>query len=435
MSSSKSNRPRSIEAVAALCRLFAVGIMLVLPLTAYARECDPDLTGNDRITKQQVEQWQQVLTSTGFLSAALMDNDVTFTAFVTRTGDKNTITVVIQKVEENLARAAFETQYRAAKGDEILFGFKNGTPVTLVTTKAGNSAKAGSFSGKLNMSAVWEAELSDADASNYRAALTTKLIDAVRITAASGQIDRAIPERNAQRLMQKFACFYRKLDYSGVGVAVGQDAAEQYSGGSPLSGGGGSPLEAAVRSTANCRANFSVGGSMVRGTSYETYDEFVGLTYTSAMDAVKSSIAGASLAVESSEPTAGTLRATGQTAKGKDVTFDFTVVPTSGGVRVSIAQKLRVGKHGADDAVKDSMCRILSAIAESTAKAEPPKEPVSKASKSSEAKSPPTVPNATKPAAPVTVEERLRQLDDIFKKGLITEDEYKKKRALILSSL
>jgi hypothetical protein len=404
---------------------------------ARAGDCDPDVAGKDRITKQQVSEWQQVLTSTGILSAALMDNDVTFIASVSRVGDKNVIRVIVQKVEENLARAAFESQFRAARGDEIIFGFKNGGPVTFVTTKAGNAAAAGAFSGKLNMSAVWEADVTDADLAKYRASLTTQVIDAIRITAVSGQIDRSVPPKNGQRLMQKFGCFYRTVDYGSV--AGGQTASP---GGDSAFGGNTSsatPLEAAVRSTANCRANFTVGGSMVRGTSYATYDEFPGVPYAAALQATESAIAKASLTIESSEKTAGTITAVGETTKGGSGTFLFTVVPSSGGVRVSIEQRLHAGKHGSDDAVRDSMCKILSSMAESTAKTEAarPKVAMTEVPKPSVAEeSASRVPEpAKKDSAAITPEERLRQLDGLYKKGLISEEEYKKKRAQILNSL
>lgn len=80
-------------------------LLCVLPRSVVAGDsCKPDVSGLDKITKKQIEQWHQVLSSSGFLSAALMDNDVTFTAYVQRGGDKNFIMVSIQKLEEPGAR-------------------------------------------------------------------------------------------------------------------------------------------------------------------------------------------------------------------------------------------------------------------------------------------------------------------------------------------
>ena len=417
------------------CVVSAVTFALLSSPAIYAGDCDPDLRGKDRITKQEVVQWQQVLTSSGILSAALLEKDITFTAYVARVGDKNIVGVVVQKVEENLARAAFETQFRAAKGDEILLGFRNGGPVSFVTTKAANSAQAGTFSGKLNMSAMWEAEVSDADLAAHRGSLTTQLIDAIRITAASGQIDRAVPEKNGQRLMQKFGCFFRSLDYAGVSVPAGQSETDSV-GGVVARASSTSPLEAAVRSTANCRSNFTVRGSMVRGTSYETYDEYPSLEYTAGLAAVEAVIVRAGLVVESTEKTAGTLSTVGKNTRGKDVRYQFTVVPTSGGIRVTIAQDLRVGKHGSDEAIRDEMCKVLSSIAETTTRAMAAKPSLPPAAKPPITPPVRTVEPEAQKAAPATgIEERLRQLEELYKKGLITEDEYKKKRAQILNSI
>jgi len=430
----------SLGSAAASCAL-ALALLLGSATTVIAGQCDPDVSGTDRITKERIEQWQQVLTSTGLLSAALMDNDVTFSILLTHAGSKNLVSVVIQKVEENLARAAFETQFRAARGDEVLFGFKNGSPVSFTVTKGSNSAKAGSFSGKLNMSAVWEAEVSDSELANFRDALTTRLIDAIRITAASGQIDRAIPEKNAQRLMQKFSCFYRGVASGGGMASPNSDTAPGVAP-SPTRGGGGSqsPLEAAVRSTANCRLNFTVHGSMARGTDYETYDEIGGISYESALGVLDGVLARASLTIEKEEKTAGTLTATGPNDKEKTVTYDFTIVPSSNGVRVSMSQALRVGRHGSDGAVRESMCKILSSMAEAAAKAQEAaaadvQVPNVAIPQPSRAPTPQIKQETTNTAAPSTVEERLRQLDELRKKGLVSEEEYKKKRAQILSDL
>jgi hypothetical protein len=419
-------------------RCVGVALALLSASAIYAGDCDPDVRGKDRITKQEIVQWQQVLTASGFLSAALLEKDITFTAYVARVGDKNVVGIVVQKVEENLARAAFETQFRAAKGDEIFLGFKNGGPVTFITTKAGNSAQAGTFSGKLNMSANWEAEVSDADLAVHRDALTTRLIDAIRITAASGQIDRAIPEKNGQRLMQKFGCFFRTLESAGVSVPAGEQSEIDTAGGvvAMQRASNSSPLEAAVRSTANCRSNFTVSGSMVRGTTYETYDEYPASDYTAGLSTVEATIARAGLVIESAEKTAGTLNAVGKNDKGKDIRYLFTVVPTSGGVRVTASRDLRLGTHGSDGAMRDEMCKVLSTIAEAMAAAIPVKPTLPPVAKAPQPAPVTKIAPETQTAAPATgVEERLRQLEALFKKGLITEEEYKKKRAQILSAI
>lgn len=67
----------------------------------------------------------------------------------------------------------------------------------------------------------------------------------------------------------------------------------------------------------NCRANFSIKGSVVRGTTYATFEEFQALAPAPATDALIASISQESLAVVSADKNAGILSATGQSPRGK----------------------------------------------------------------------------------------------------------------------
>lgn len=202
--------------------LIAATLLLLSALNVLADACKPDMAGTDRITKKPVMQWQQQLSSSGFLAAALMDNDVTVTAFIARAGDKNLVMVVIAKEQENLARAAFESRFNAAKGDQLTFGFKDGEPVSFKVTGAVNRSQAvGLLTAKLRMSAEWDAEVPDGDLAAAKTALTTKLIDTIRITQANGPIDQPVPEKIGRRLTEKFGCFYQTLEANGIDLNAG----------------------------------------------------------------------------------------------------------------------------------------------------------------------------------------------------------------------
>ncbi len=201
--------------VQVLAVLISLTVCCIGTETLSAASCKPDASGQDRITKQKIDVWSQVLSSSGFLSAALMDNDVTFTAYVKRIGDRNFVVIGIEKVEENVARAAFESHYHGAKGDQLVLGFKGGDPLSFVVTEVANQAQADMF-GKLHMSVVWAAEMSLNDLAAMRETLSAKQVDAIRITQAAGQVDEAVSDSNGKKLMAKFACFYDALDKSGV---------------------------------------------------------------------------------------------------------------------------------------------------------------------------------------------------------------------------
>lgn len=179
---------------------------------------------------------------------------------------------------------------------------------------------------------------------------------------------------------------------------------------------------AAETSDSNCRANFSIKGSVVRGTTYMTFDEFQGLTQMAAIDALIASLGRESFAILSTDKNAGVIRATRQPEGGKPRPLDFSVVPISGGARVSVVQKLHPGDRGHDDDVRDQFCKVIGSVAEALPKPSPRPPKINSPSKS--------VPGETVP-----IEDRLRKLDELYKKGLITEEEYKKKRAELLSKL
>lgn len=174
-----------------------------------------------------------------------------------------------------------------------------------------------------------------------------------------------------------------------------------------------------------CEANFAIGGSVVRGTSYSTFEDFSDVSQQAAFDAILASLGTEGLEPESSEAGSGTIQAIGTVARRENMRAEFTARPISGGVRVSASHKLRVGIRGRDDAVRDQLCRVIGGVTRLTRK------PLrSSAAPGAGAPSPP----ATAPSGP-SIEQRLRQVEDLYKKGLISEQEYKKKRAELLEQL
>ncbi len=202
----------------AVAVVVAVFICCVTPYLTAADSCKPDFSGQDNITKKPIVQWGKKLSSSGFMKNVLSGEDITFTALIQRASDKNNIWIVVNKAEENVGRAAFESQYRATKGDKITFGFKNGEPVTLVVTEVINQAKvvSGIFAGKLTMTCGWAAQISDKEMGSMREVLTTKQIDAYSISSSSGEINQAVDDNAGQSLLEKFRCFYSTMDATGV---------------------------------------------------------------------------------------------------------------------------------------------------------------------------------------------------------------------------
>lgn len=166
-----------------------------------------------------------------------------------------------------------------------------------------------------------------------------------------------------------------------------------------------------------CVANFTVGGSMLRGTSYSSFDEFSGLPPEAAAKALQDSAARETFTIASAGNVSGAYIATGMLGGRGQESATFNLIPITGGTKIEVVYKLPAGRHGVDDAIRDQLCSLLGGVARLT------RRPLASTL-------------ATQPAGDqLTIESRLRKLEELHNKGLITDEEYKKKRAELLSKL
>jgi hypothetical protein len=173
----------------------------------------------DKISKERVDIWTQVLFSTSFASNLWNTSDVGITVTVGRYGSRNAVNLQIQKREESAANAAFESAYRGAKGKPFYFGLKNGEPVAFVVTDVANEAKVQQGLGgpKGVTTVVLSALVRDADMARLRDALTSRQIDSVRMLLAGDvAIEKSVDGKNGKKAMEKFSCFYQSLDGRGI---------------------------------------------------------------------------------------------------------------------------------------------------------------------------------------------------------------------------
>lgn len=191
--------------------------------SVWAQDCKPNVTREDRISKERIDVWVQELFATGFGASLMSTSEVGITATVGRYGSLNAINLQIQKKEESATNAAFEMAFRAAKGSPIYLGFKTGEPVALVVTDVSNAANVqqGLFSAKGVTTVVLSAVVSDQDLASVREALTSRQINAVRISLAGGQqIEKSVNDKNGKKMMEKFTCFYQALDKRGIDLSA-----------------------------------------------------------------------------------------------------------------------------------------------------------------------------------------------------------------------
>lgn len=185
---------------------------------AWAQNCKPDASGQDKISKQQVDYWFETVSRSG----------VAITVRFGRSSIAKWVAVDIDKQEAAAtSNTEFQSPLRAVKGNQFYFGLKNGEPLTFVATNVSNSAKvSGSFmaglSGKnLYTRVVLSAVVQDKELATLRDALTKKQIDAVRIVLAGDVLIQAsVSDKDGKRMMEKFGCFYQYLDKGGVDLSA-----------------------------------------------------------------------------------------------------------------------------------------------------------------------------------------------------------------------
>lgn len=190
---------------------------------AWAQNCKPDVSREDKISKERIDVWAQVLFSTSFGSSLMSTSEVGITATIGRYGSLNAVNLQIQKREESATNAQFESAYRAAVGKPFYFGFKNGDPLAFVVTEVGNEAKVqqGLFAAKGVTTVVLSAVLPDNELATLRDALTTRQIDAIRMVLAGDlRIEKSVNDKNGKKMMEKFSCFYQSLDKRGIDLSA-----------------------------------------------------------------------------------------------------------------------------------------------------------------------------------------------------------------------
>lgn len=130
------------------------GILFLIPTTVIAQKCKPTLSGKEKLTKLQMDLWAQDVATTGFLSQVVLEKaNVNLNVAIGRVGDANVVRLTLTKEEEpeKVARAVLESQYRAEKGNEFMFGFaQGGTPLRFVASDATSTTEIKGFGPKLS---------------------------------------------------------------------------------------------------------------------------------------------------------------------------------------------------------------------------------------------------------------------------------------------
>jgi len=161
-----------------------------------------------------------------------------------------------------------------------------------------------------------------------------------------------------------------------------------------------------------CGKNFSAHGSMIRGSKFTTFLDLPDLERGAVIQRLVDQLPANDLTLVSADKDTGVVSTSARASSGKQYSVDFAVTPQTTGVRAAVTMKLGLGTGADDDMVRDELCKILLGL-----------------------QSPAPMAVQAAVAGATSIEERLRKLDELHKKGLITEAEYKTKRAELLSQL
>lgn len=183
--------------------------LVLIPRLSAAQNCKPDISTKDKITKQEINEWTQGLYQTSFLAAALVStSEINITGSIARVGSENLLGVVLSKQESKPVKAVIESPYRAEKGGEFLFGFKEGgDPLKVIAERVGNNVSVDMF-GKLNTKVVMQAVIKDEDLPGLRSQIANRQIDAVRVSLAGGLvIEKGVKDKSGQKFVESINCF------------------------------------------------------------------------------------------------------------------------------------------------------------------------------------------------------------------------------------
>lgn len=203
--------------------VISFALSCVVTSDAWAQNCKPTMSRQDKISKQQIDVWAQELWSTSFLSSVVNTSESSIRGTIGRYGAFNAINLEIQKKEESATNAAFDAAYRGAKGATFYLGFANGQPVALVVTDVSNAAnvRQGLLGAKGVTTVVLSATVSDREMARLREQFTTQPIDAIRIRLSGDmQIDKSVSAGDGRKMMEKFRCFYELLDKRAINLTA-----------------------------------------------------------------------------------------------------------------------------------------------------------------------------------------------------------------------
>lgn len=167
-----------------------------------------------------------------------------------------------------------------------------------------------------------------------------------------------------------------------------------------------------------CDANFAVETALWKESTYKTNAPYPTLNKTALMRRLLSAASEHELTVLESAVAGVAVTAEVNAPRNKKLTYAFAISDEGPGSRVEVIGKLPgVLNKTQNDELRSKLCAFLTAIGSASASAAAEQ------------------PTTTSVIEKSSVEQRLKNLEDLYKKKVISKEEYDKKRAAILKDL
>ena len=200
------------------CTLLLVTCLLFISSTLWGQKCKPDYSQLDKIEKKQVDVWSAELYETSFGASLTKTSTVGITFSIGRQDTLNFVHLTLQKQEESVQNALFESSLKAAKGNEFYFGLKDGDPLKFIAVEVSNKTqtKTIGLTAKLITTVTLTSEIKSEDFQKIKDALTGKNIDAIRVKLEGDfVIDQNVKEKKGDKAKEKSVCFFSFLEEKG----------------------------------------------------------------------------------------------------------------------------------------------------------------------------------------------------------------------------
>jgi len=184
-----------------------------------AQKCKPDISTVDKIEKKKITAWSGELyqTSSGAVIVGSTTSTMQVTLMIGIEQDSVFLTLFIKKAEGSKQNASFESALKAVKGNEFMFGIKDGEALKFTANDVSNNTKMDNFWGELATTIALGTYIPKSQLPSFIETLSTKIIDAFRVKLDNNLIiTQSVKGKNGEKMKNKAICLKNYLQENGL---------------------------------------------------------------------------------------------------------------------------------------------------------------------------------------------------------------------------